>query len=157
MLTPDGKQLIFSSNRSGSPNLYIKGVESTEEKLLLGGSAAAFIESMSPDGRTVLFRRLTSGAQNDIYSVRVSGGTPTPIVTSPFNDIQPVFSPSGRWIAYSSDESGRYEVYVTDYPPNGSRVQISTDGGTQPVWRGDEKELFYVAPGDRITSVAIEE
>jgi serine/threonine protein kinase len=157
VLTPDGKQLIFSSNRSGTPSLYIKRVESTDEKLLLGGSGPAFIESMSPDGRVVLFRRTTSGTQNDIYSVPVNGGSATPIVTSPFNDIGPVFSPSGRWIAYASDESGRYEVYVTLYPPNGSRVQISTDGGTQPVWRGDEKELFYVAPGDRITSVAIEQ
>ena len=157
VLTPDGKQLIFSSNRSGTPYLYIKGVESTDEKLLLGGLATAFIESISPDGRTVLFRRITSSTQNDIYSIPVNGGTATPIVTSPFNDIHPVFSPSGRWIAYASDESGRYEVYVTPYPSNGSRVQISTDGGTQPVWRGDEKELFFVAPGDRITSVAIEQ
>ena len=87
----------------------------------------------------------------------MSGGVPTPIITSPFNDISPVFSPTGRWIAYSSDESGHYEVYVTPYPPDGLRVQISTEGGTQPSWRGDEKELFYVAPGDRIASVAIEQ
>ena len=157
VLTPDGKQLIFSSNRSGTPNLYIKGVDSTEEKLLLGGSLSSFIESISPDGKVVLFRRLSSNTQNDIYSLPVSGGAPTPIITSPFNDISPVFSPSGRWIAYSSDESGHYEVYVTPYPPDGSRVQISTEGGTQPSWRGDEKELFYVAPGDRIASVAIEQ
>ena len=157
VLTPDGKQLIFSSNRSGSPNLYIKGVESSQEKLLLSGPSASFIESISPDGRIALFRMLTAGTQNDIYSIPITGGPATPIVTSPFNDIHPVFSPSGRWIAYSSDESGRYEVYVKPYPPNSSRVQISTEGGTQPTWRGDEKELFYVAPGDRVNSVSLEQ
>ena len=157
VLTPDGKQLIYSSNRSGTPNLYIKAIDAPDEKLLLGGKAATFIESISGDGRIVLFRRLSAGSQNDILTIPVEGGTPAAVVTSPFNDIQPVFSPSGRWIAYSTDESGRYEVYAIRYPGGGSRVQISTDGGTQPAWRGDEKELFYVAPGDRIMAVSIQE
>ncbi len=156
VLTPDGKQLVYSSNRSGSPNLYIKAIDSPDEKLLLGGLGTSFAESISPDGRTVLFRRLTSGTQNDIVAMPISGGPVTPIVASPFNDIQPVFSPSGRWIAYTSDESGRFEVYITPYPPNGSRVQISVEGGMQAAWRGDEKELFYVAPGDQLTSVMME-
>ena len=157
VLTPDGRRLIYSSNRSGTPNLYIKSIDSPEEKLLLGGNTASFIESISPDGAVVLFRRLASGTQNDIYALPITGGVPTPIMASPFNDIQPVFSQSGRWIAYSSDESGRYEVYVLRYPTLDARVQISTDGGTQPTWRGDNKELFYVAPGDRIMAVRIEE
>ncbi|MEO6259537.1 MAG: hypothetical protein ABIP63_04270, partial [Thermoanaerobaculia bacterium] len=155
-LTPDGKQLVYSSNRSGSPSLYIKSIDSPDERLLLGGLGTSFAESVSPDGQTVLFRRLTSRTQNDIVTIPISGGPVTPIVASPFNEIQPVFSPSGRWIAYSSDESGRFEVYMTPYPPNGSRVQISVEGGMQAAWRGDEKELFYVAPGDQLTSVMME-
>ena len=66
VLSPDGKQLVFSSNRSGSPNLYIKAIDSPDEKLLLGGPGALFAESISSDGQTILFRRLTSGTQNDI-------------------------------------------------------------------------------------------
>jgi serine/threonine-protein kinase len=155
ILTPDGKRLVYSSNRSGTPNLYIKGLDSPEEKLLLGGPYASFIESISPDGQTVLFRRLATAAQNDIYALRLTGGEPVPIVVSAFNDVQPVFSPSGRWIAYTTDESGHDEVYVARYPGNDARVQISTDGGAQPTWRGDEKELFYVAPGDRIMAVPL--
>ena len=157
VLTPDGKRMIFSSNRTGTPNIYIKPVDAQEEEALLPEASADFVESISHDGRTILFRRLSAGMQNDIYSVPVTGGAPGVLVTSRFNDIQPVFSPTGRWVAYASDESGRYEVYATRFPRTESRIQISTDGGMQPVWRGDEKELFYVAPGDRIMSVAIEE
>ena len=68
----------------------------------------------------------------------------------------PVFSPTGRWVAFTSNESGRYEVYACRYPVCGSHVQISTEGGTQPQWRGDEKEFFYVAPGGWIMSVPID-
>ncbi len=155
VLTPDGKRLVYSSNRNGSPNLYIKDVDASSEKLLLGGALPLFIESISADGQIALFRRLGAQTQNDIWAVRLSGGEPQPIVASAFNDVQPAFSPTGRWIAYASDESGHYEVYVARYPGNDSRVQISTDGGTQPTWRGDEKELFYIAPGDRLIAVTI--
>src|SRR5437867_976196 len=157
VLTPDGKQLIFSSNRTGTPNIYMKPVDAPEAVAVSPDTGANFVESISPDGRTILYRRLSAGMQNDIYTVPVAGGTPTVLVTSRFNDIQPVFSPTGRWVAYATDESGRYEVYVTRFPRAESHVQISIDGGTQPAWRGDEKELFYVAPGDRIMSVRIEE
>ena len=156
-ITPDGKRLIFSSNRSGVPNIYIKPLDSPEETLLLGGATPSFVESISPDGRTLLFRTVGSSTQNDIYAIPVAGGQPVPLIASPFNEIQPKFSPTGHWIAYSSDESGRYEVYATPYPSKGLHIQISRDGGKQPAWSGDEKELFYFAPGDRIMVVPITE
>ncbi len=156
VLTPDGTQLIFSSNRSGFPNLYIKSVESPDDKVLLSAPEATFAESLSPDGRVLLFRRMSPKTQMDIFTLTLDGGAVVPFVVSPFNDVQPVFSPTGRWVAYVSNESGRYEVYAARYPGGGSRVQISSNGGTQPVWRGDEKELFYVAPGDQIMSVPID-
>ncbi len=156
-ITPDGKRLIFSSNRTGAPNIYIKPFDSLDEMLLLGGANPSFVQSISPDGSTLLFRILGLSTQNDIYAMPVAGGKPTPLVTSPFNEIQSEFSPTGHWVAYSSDESGRYEVYATRYPGNGSHIQMSTAGGKQPTWRGDERELFYVAPGDRLMAVPIAE
>jgi len=156
ILTLDGSQLIFSSNRSGFPDLYIKPIDAPDEKLLLSSGQAIFGESVSPDGKVLLFRQVNPTTQNDVMALSLQGGKPTPFIASPFNDIQPVFSPTGRWVAYTSNESGRYEVYACRYPDCSSRVQISTDGGTQPQWRGDEKELFYVAPGGWITSVPID-
>src|SRR6202030_1842180 len=62
---------------------------------------------------------------------------------TPFNETAPRFSPDGRWLAYSSDESGRREIYVQPYPGPGGKRQISTEGGTEPVWNPDGRELFY--------------
>ena len=79
-----------------------------------------------------------------------------PFAATPFNEIQPVFSPTGHWVAYVSNESGTYQVYAARYPGGGSRVQITADGGTQPAWRADERELFYVGVGGRMMSVPID-
>ncbi len=156
ILTPDGSQLIFSSNRGGFPDLYIKPLDAPDEKLMLSSGQAIFAESVSPDGKVLLFRQVNPTTQNDVMALPLQGGKAAPFIASPFNDLQPIFSPTGRWVAYTSNESGRYEVYACRYPDCSSRVQISTDGGTQPQWRGDEKELFYVAPGGWITSVPID-
>jgi serine/threonine protein kinase len=156
VLTPDGSQMIFSSNRGGFPNLYSKAVDASDEKLLFPSQGVDFAESISADGRALLFRRISPNSQNDLFTFALNGGVATPFATTPFNEVQPVFSPTGRWVAYVSNESGRYQVYAARYPGGGSRVQISPEGGSQPVWRGDEKELFYVAPGDRVMSVPID-
>jgi Tol biopolymer transport system component/predicted Ser/Thr protein kinase len=155
VLKPDGSQLIFSSNRSGFPDLYIKPINAPDEKLLLSSGQPIFGESVSPDGKVLLFRQVNPTTQNDVMALPLQGGKATPFIASPFNEIQPIFSPTGRWVAYTSNESGRYEVYACRYPDCGSRVQISTDGGTQPQWRGDEREFFYLAPGGWIMSVPI--
>jgi Tol biopolymer transport system component/predicted Ser/Thr protein kinase len=157
VLTPDGKQLVYCSNRFGFPALMMKPLDGTEERLLLKPSGIAeFPESISRDGRFVLFRRITAGMQNDLLFLRIGDPAATPFAASPFNEIQPVFSPSGRWVAFVTNESGRYQVYVSHFPDGLGRVQISADGGTQPTWRDDEKELFYVAPGGRMIAVPID-
>jgi Tol biopolymer transport system component len=85
----------------------------------------------------------------------LSGGKPFPFLATQFTEVQGRFSPDSRWIAYSSDESARLEVYVTDYPGKRGRWQVSTNGGMQPAWRADGKELFYVAPDQALMSVAV--
>ncbi len=154
VLTPDGTRLIFSSNRLGIPHLFIKPVDGSDETSLTTPSGnAEWAEDISRDGRVVLFRRISAEMQNDLLALLLDSKTPVPFASSQFNEIQPVFSPTGRWIAYVSNESGRYQVYVARYPTGGARIQITADGGTQPTWRADEKELFFLAPGGRMMSV----
>jgi Tol biopolymer transport system component len=80
---------------------------------------------------------------------------PFPFLSTPFNEQQGVFSPDARWVAYQSDESGRYEVYVRPFPGPGGQWQISTEGGTSPRWRADGKELYYVAPDLKLMAAVV--
>jgi Tol biopolymer transport system component len=101
----------------------------------------------SLDGRFVAYESATSGATGlDIWILPLTGDKkPFPFVQGPASDQRPIFSPDGRWIAYTSDESGVAQVYVQPFPATGGRSQVSKNGGTQPLWRGDGKELFYIA------------
>ena len=92
---------------------------------------------------------------SDLWIVRLDGVHPAQIfLQTPFNEQSAVFSPDGRWLAYSSDESGTMQVYAVRYPDGGGRIQISTDGGSEPVWAAGGRELFY-RNGDRMLAVAI--
>lgn len=82
-------------------------------------------------------------------------GKAAPYLHGPFNEDQARFSPDGRWVAYISDESGRYEVYVQPFPATGGKWQISRNGGAQPVWRRDGRELFYLASDGTLTVVPV--
>lgn len=79
---------------------------------------------------------------------------PFPFLSTPFSEMQGVFSPDGKWVAYQSDESGRFEIYVRPFPGPGGQWQVSTGGGISPRWRADGRELYYVAPGDKMMVVA---
>jgi dipeptidyl aminopeptidase/acylaminoacyl peptidase len=102
-------------------------------------------ESWSTDGRSLVFTQMddpTSGS--DIYAMRTDGDrTPFPVVRTKFSEGSPKFSPDGRWLAYSSNESGRPEVYVMAYPGPGAKIQVSNTGGTDPAWRRDGREFYY--------------
>jgi Tol biopolymer transport system component len=158
VLTPDAIHVIFTSNRVGFPSLFMKAVDGSDDTPLTPSTGVAeFAEDISPDGRVLLFRRISAERQNDIFTMELNGKTIVPFAASQFNEVQPVFSPTGRWIAYVSNESGRYQVYIVRYPAGGgSRIQISADGGAQPTWRADEKELFFLAPGGRMMAVSID-
>jgi Tol biopolymer transport system component len=86
---------------------------------------------------------------------RGMAATSCTFLQTPFNESQGQFSPDGRWVAYSSDESGRYEIYVRSFHGAAGKFQISNDGGAQPRWRGDGKELYYVAPDAKMMAVAV--
>jgi serine/threonine protein kinase len=161
--TPDGKRLAFQSNKEGSAlNLFW---------LLADGSGglerlttSEYIQapsSWSPDGQLLAFVEANPSTQRDIWVLRMSDpGAPgqarkaQPFLRTQFDEAAPRFSPDGRWLAYISNESGRYEIYVQPYPGPGGKWQISTEGGTEPVWNPNGRELFYRS-GDKMMAVDI--
>ena len=110
----------------------------------------------SADGRFLLYEISSAGNQDLWLSPFDGDRTPYPFLSSPARETQGQFSPSGTWIAYTSDESGSPEVYVRRFPDTGTKWRISTHGGAQGRWRHDGKELFYLALDGRLMAVDIQ-
>ena len=96
--------------------------------------------SWSPDGQLLAFVEINPTTGYDIWVLRLGDRKAQPFLRTPFNEGAPRFSPDGRWLAYVSDESGRYEIYVQPYPGPGGKWQISTEGGTEPLWNRNGRE-----------------
>jgi Tol biopolymer transport system component len=155
--SPDGSRVAFASNRGVSTDLYHKiSSGAGNDELLLKSSDAKVPCDWSPDGRLLLYGELSSKTRSDLWVLPFSGDRkPISFLQTEFNEEDGAFSPDGKWIAYASDESGRYEVYVQTFPASGAKWQISKGGGTHPKWRGDGKELFYLG-GIARTMMAVE-
>ena len=111
--------------------------------------------SWSRDGRLLVLTVDEPATKTDVWTLPLDGAAkPSPIFNTRFAERDARLSPDGRWIAYESDESGRYEVYVQRFPALGSKVQLSADGGTQPVWSRDGRQLFYRG-GGKIMNVSV--
>lgn len=154
--SPDGKRLAFTSERRAAlPQIFVRDADgSGEEKLVRKGQDTAIGQSWFPDGKSFAFVELGRQGDWDIWSMDLAQGSARVILATPFDEAEPDVSPDGRWIAYASNESGRYEVYVRALSGRGERIAISTDGGREPVWARDGKELFY-RNGDRLMTVPI--
>ena len=142
---PDGKRIFFRLTRAGHTSLYSTPVDGSGPiDSLFAFKDDVHEGSMGPDGRTLVFRTALPGGQRDIWSVQL-GGTepPRPVLATPFQELQPRLSRDGHWLAYTSDESGTLEVYVRPFPGDGSRVRISAEGGTEPVWSPVGDRLYY--------------
>jgi eukaryotic-like serine/threonine-protein kinase len=153
--TPDGKRIAFESNKEGPPNLFWQLADGSGglERL----ATSEYINaptSWSPDGQLLAFIEINPTTGFDIWVLRLSDRKAQPFLRTRFNETAPRFSPDGRWLAYISDESGRYEIYVQPYPGPGGKWQISTEGGTEPVWNPNGRELFYRS-GDKMMAVDI--
>ena len=155
----DGSRIFFGSARMGATTIFQKAGVSPEVVFadsVLVGSAATYPNDVSQDGRFLLYQQSTSRGY-DLGVIPLSGERkPTPFVTGPSNEVQGRFSPNHRWIAYASDESGRFEVYVRPFPAESTRsTTISVAGGMQPEWRRDGKELFYISADGKLTAVPV--
>jgi eukaryotic-like serine/threonine-protein kinase len=157
--SPDGERVFFGSARTGSLTIFQKAGVAPEEELLssvLVRSVAIYPTDVSKDGRFLLFMQSTSRGYDLGVTPLSDDRKPTPFLTGPFNEVQGRFSPNGRWIAYASDESGKFEVYVRPFPAESTQsTTISIAGGMQPEWRRDGKELFYISADGKLTAVPV--
>jgi Tol biopolymer transport system component len=155
--SPDGGRIAFDTNRNGAADIYMKALTgSSEERQLLHSDQAKAPTDWTPDGRALVYERLDSKTKSDLWLLPLAGDrTPIPIVRTDANEVDGRVSPDGRWIAYASDESGKWEIYVAAFPGPGDRWQVSNGGGSQPMWRRDGKELFYLGADRRLTAVAV--
>jgi serine/threonine protein kinase/Tol biopolymer transport system component len=152
--SPDGSQIVFNSRRKGHLDLYQKASSgaSTEEVLVEDG-LDKYPLSWSPDGRFILYADRTN---NNLFVLPLFGDRkPFPFLKTQFNGVSAQFSPDGHWVAYQSNESGKFEVYVAPFPGPGGKWQISTGGGSLPRWRRDGTEIFYLDPDNNLMAAAV--
>jgi Tol biopolymer transport system component len=151
--SPDGTKLAFSSNRKGPFNLYVKHAGGANlEGSVLETPRNKHPNDWSKDGRFLLYGEDDAKTGRDLLALPVTGNDrkPIPVATSSFDENNGQFSPDGRFVAYETNESGRFEIVVQPFPEVTGRWQVSTNGGTQPRWRPDGKELFFMAPDGRL-------
>jgi serine/threonine-protein kinase len=169
--TPDSKRIAFTSNKEGAGNIFWQLADGSGglERLTTSAYGQAPM-SWSPDGQVLAFIDVDPTTGRDIWTLQMgdtspgSGQVPSaasgkvrkaqPFLRTPSTESAPRFSPNGRWLAYSSDESGRFEIYVQPYPGPGGKWQISPEGGTEPVWNPSGRELFYRS-GDKMMAVGV--
>jgi Tol biopolymer transport system component len=154
----DGKSVIYSAALDATgkrPDIYIKPANGAgQQELFIPEGGPKFPTDWSLDGKYVAYHRSETTGW-DVYVFSLSDRKSRPLIKTSANEMQAQFSPDGRWIAYTSDESGGLEVYVRTFLPNGGTWRVSVAGGSQPRWRRDGKELFYVAADSKLMSVAV--
>jgi eukaryotic-like serine/threonine-protein kinase len=163
----DSSKVAYQSTVPGSSNLFWKPLNGGEAQSFLSGASAAspswpnaaanllpgtlptlsgggpqFPSSWTSDQSVLAFHERKPSGDRDIWTVS-EGSAPVPFLLTPFDERSPKFSPDGKWIAYVSDESGRNDVYVQPFPGPGAKWLVSTDGGVDPVWSHDGRELFF--------------
>jgi Tol biopolymer transport system component len=156
----DGGRLLFGSTRSGLTAIFQKAVGGgQEEPVAEGGVSAAnanYPSDISGDGQFLLYEHSSTSRGRDLSVLTLAGERKSStFLSTPSYELQGRFSPNSRWVAYASDESGRFEVYVRPFPAASGQTPISTAGGTQPEWRRDGKELFYISADGKLTAVPV--
>jgi eukaryotic-like serine/threonine-protein kinase len=155
---PDGNGIIFASPRDGlPPNLFQKNVAGgSEERRLMHSVVDSIATDWSRDGRYVVYMANELGTNWNVWAMPFKDNqAPQPVLRTQFNEMDARISPDGRWIAYVSDESGKWEVYVQRFLSPGGKWQVSSAGGKQPQWSHDGKELFYVASDQKLMAAPV--
>jgi serine/threonine protein kinase/Tol biopolymer transport system component len=146
--SPDGRRVVFTSLRTGLRSIWQKAASGAgQEEPLLQTDAQNSVEDWARDGRYLSFNRVFPGLETrmEVWALPLFGERkPFAVIAGQGEARESRFSPDGKWIAYVSDESGKNEVYVQNFPPAGGKWQISTDGGREPSWNPNGKELFYL-------------
>ena len=155
----DGKMLAYRLGDASGATLCLKpatGLEREKKRFTIPSSSMDDVvpNSWSVDDQHVLFTRQTSLGSH-LELLPVAGGEPTRFLSSAGNETNGQISPDGKWVAYASDESGNWEIYVTSFPGAAGKWQVSRGGGEEPRWRGDGKEVFYIAPSGVLMAVPV--
>jgi Tol biopolymer transport system component len=155
--SPSGDRVIFLSIRNGATSIYQKPSNGTSpEEPLVSSAELKYSPQWSPDGQFIIYSQLNPKTNSDLYLLSLGGGKqPTPLLQTTFIEAQARFSPNGRWIAYISNETGQFQVYVESFPTTGAKLAISIGGGSQPQWRSDGKELYYYTPDRKLMAVEV--
>ncbi len=154
MWSPDGKRLAYESGREGIHQVFVLEEGGTERRVT-SGDHHHYLGDWSPDGRWLVYTEFHPETGSDLWAVDPSGTPPPrPVVRTRSAEREPAVSRDGRWIAYASDESGRFEIYAQPFPGPGERTQISAEGGEEPAWSRDGRELFYRA-GNRMMAASV--
>jgi eukaryotic-like serine/threonine-protein kinase len=156
--SPDSREILFASFGGGFLKLVRKAVSSTGDGEALTPPANDLLvpDAWGIGGRVVVFQRASMQTNHDLLALPLDGARePQPLVVSAANKTGAQLSPDGRWFLYTSDESGRQEVYLRPFPSGAGQWQISSAGGSQPRWRGDGKEIFYLSQDSKIMAVGV--
>jgi dipeptidyl aminopeptidase/acylaminoacyl peptidase len=156
--SPDGRELIYSSTRDGVRNLYRRPADGSGTDQPFYRSSVTFKDanSWSPDGRTVVISQVGSSNNWDILSMPAAGGPPTPLLDSRFNEQNPLISPDGAWLLYTSDESGSNQAYVQSFPGLGHKQQLTKTGALFGWWAKGGREIILFRPDLDLVSIPVE-
>jgi Tol biopolymer transport system component len=155
--SPDGRNLAFTSIRGGTNDVYrMQARDGGGQAPILSSQQLKYPCDWSPDGRVILFRSIDAQSNTELWTLPAGGdGEPTPFIKASFGVTNGQFSPDGRYVAYASNESGRWEIYVAPFPGLGGNWKVSSAGGSEPKWRRDGRELYYIASDGRLMAVAV--
>jgi Tol biopolymer transport system component len=155
--SPDASRIVFGSNRNGIFDLFQKVASgASDEQPLLATPQDKVACDWSPDGRFLLYASFDPTTGSDLWALSLSDKKSFPVVKTSANEREGQFSPDGRWVAYVSNErTGIDQVFIQPFPGPGGKKQASTNGGVDPRWGRDGRELFYVAPDGKLMAVEI--
>jgi eukaryotic-like serine/threonine-protein kinase len=157
--SPDGGRVVFGSNQKVHYDLYVKNASgAASEELLYESNTEKWPDDWSRDGRFIVFDSLDTKGKtgHDIWVLPLFGDRkPFPYLQTEFDEGAATFSPDGHWLAYQSDETGRFEVYLAPFPAASGKWQVSQGGGIQPAWNRDGRSLFYLAPAGKLMEASV--
>jgi Tol biopolymer transport system component len=157
----DGRTLYYVADTKGARHIYARAADGSgsEQTILETEGEGEIFPNLSADGRYLVYVRQVPSGPRSIWGLPLFGERkPFPIVQTPakFDSRNPAVSPAGKWMAYESNESGWAQVYITAFPGGGAKWQVSTNGGVDPRWRGDGKELYFLDPSDDLIAVDVD-
>lgn len=152
----DDRFVYYISEKTGAIEIYRRPSNGAgaEEKVVSDSRGSVFPLSISSDGRFLAYNMIIR-PNRDVYVLEIATGKRTPLLTSPFSEDEVAFSPDGKWIAYRSNESGREEVYVQSFPTAGGKWIVSREGGEEPRWSSDGREIFFLDPDRNLMSASV--